>query len=351
MLHANDDIRKLSMIKSSDVAICTWFIADTQSEATYFPQIGMRSDAPQAQATYWRCVLCFFASSVRLNPTSRHMFFTNVDIPSVDGFDLATALDYLSVEIVKLPITYRLPAGAVSSWGNQFYVFDILEYAARDRRGEAYIVLDSDCIWLRPVEHILPDLLEHGALTYELDEEEHHADEAINGLSRQGMGRFVSQRGKAKSVVAYCGGEIVAADLQNVDAIVERLPTLWPSVLAGETDSPREEAHLLSVIYALNGVRTGTANRYIKRMWTNFRRRNVTSTDFDLTIWHLPSEKKMGFARLFQQLTGETRTDLAGSEALDIRNLKQVFGIPRRSVGKLFLDLTIKGREKIANLG
>ena len=70
-------------------AIITWFVADDAANATWFPQVGGRSDAPEAQATYWRCTVAFFASSLGLNPGARHMFYTNTRVPRIDGVDLA----------------------------------------------------------------------------------------------------------------------------------------------------------------------------------------------------------------------------------------------------------------------
>jgi hypothetical protein len=72
--------------------IATWFVADDAATATFFPQVGSRSDAPETQAVYWRCVLCFYASSLVLNPAQPHVFFTNTALPTIDGIDFAAVL-------------------------------------------------------------------------------------------------------------------------------------------------------------------------------------------------------------------------------------------------------------------
>ena len=87
---------------SDQTAIITWFVADDAASATWFPQVGGRSDAPEAQATYWRCTVAFFASSLALNPGARHMFYTNTRVPRIDGTDLAALFERWNVEVVTL---------------------------------------------------------------------------------------------------------------------------------------------------------------------------------------------------------------------------------------------------------
>ena len=57
-----------------------------------------------------------------------------------------------------------------------------------------------------------------------------------------------------------------------------------------------EEAHLLSYVYEVFGGKDFSANDFIKRIWTD---RGVYSTvtgeEGDLTIWHVPAEKKWVF--------------------------------------------------------
>lgn len=318
-------------------AISTWFVADNAAEATYFPQLGTRSDAPAAQAAYWRCALVFFATSVRLNPGRTHLFFTNTDVPRVDGIDLAAAFADWGVEVVRLPITYRLPRGEVSSWGNQFYIFDILAWFEAHGQQDRLIVLDSDCVWRHPADRLEAAIDARGVLTYVLGEIEYPVGADINGLSREGMARFAG-RG---APVPYCGGELFAGTLSEVRRLAEQVPALWARMLAGEADAPREEAHLLSVLYAANDYALGTSNPFVRRMWTTFKHRNLRPSDRDITIWHLPAEKKTGFADLFGRLRD------GGIGALDDATVARLMGYPRRAPRKLVRDLALKIREKL----
>ncbi|MGH6785380.1 MAG: hypothetical protein ACREBO_01000 [Novosphingobium sp.] len=323
---------------AAKTAIATWFVADSAADATFFPQVAHRSDAPAAQAIYWRCAAVFFASSRAQNPDARHLFYTNAPLPIVDGLDLAEWFERSGIEVVTLPITYRLPRGSVGSWGNQFYIFDVLDHAAAAPPAEQLIVLDSDCLWRRPVAAMAVAIDQHGALTYELGPAEHPAGEAINGLSRAGLARFVARHGgPPRASTPYCGGEIYAARAEVTARIAARARALWPEVLAQGEDAPREEAHLLSAIYAIEGLAIGTANPFIRRMWTTFRRNNLAASDEALTVWHLPAEKRTGLADLFARLAADR----------PLGELARAVGHPRRSPHKFVRDLSLKLREKL----
>lgn len=332
-------------------AISTWFVADEAVSATFFPQVGARSDAPEAQAVYWRCTACFFASSLAQNPAARHLFYTNTNVPVIDGVDLAALFARWGLEVITLPLTFRLPKGAVSSWGNQFYVFDVLDHFAAQAPAEQLIVLDSDCLWRCPVDALAAEIDRHGALTYELGTDEHPTGEAINGLTRAGMARFLQRNGgPERAEIPYFGGEIYAASLDATRRIAAAAHALWPQVLAQDADAPREEAHFLSILYAREGITPGTANPFIRRMWTTFHHHNLAPADADLTVWHLPAEKKTGFADLFARIAADPWADPRADPArlgLDAAALARTMGWPRRPAGKFVRDLGLKLAEKL----
>lgn len=336
------------MAPNRGTAICTWFVADADSDATFFPQIGTRSNTPEAKAIYWRCVACFYVSSVILNPGRAHLFFTNTALPEVDGVSFATLFERLGVKVVTLPITYRLRTGTVTSWGNQFYILDILEWFARSAHYDRAIVLDSDCVWVKPIDAIEAAIDRYGALTYELGHSEHAESEEINGLSRAGMARFLAALGGPRcEAIPYHGGEIVAATHNEIVRIVADIPEAWRQTEAGGADAPREEAHLLSVLYARHALASGTANHFIRRIWTNLTLYDASRADGDLTIWHLPSAKRFGFAALFRRIA-RAGNDWCDPCALGFTQplYERLFGVPRRTLTLIAPMLRYKLAEK-----
>ncbi|KHL24895.1 hypothetical protein PK98_13570 [Croceibacterium mercuriale] len=327
--------------------VATWFVADQQGEGTWFPQIGGNSADAGAKAIYWRCVVTFYATSLQHNPHNPHAFFTNTDLPSVDGIDIAALFARWGVEVIRLPITYRIPLGRVDSWGNQFYIFDIIDHCARSGRWPSVIVLDSDVVWTSAAEPMERQVTLDGALSYVHDLDAYPAGEQINGVTREQLVRFMARHGgPVQDTMVYCGGEIFCATLPAMIAMADRVPALWQAILAGEEDAPKEEAHLLSLLYVMEGYPLGNADPFIKRMWTTFKHNNLVPGDERLAIWHLPAEKRSGFPALFARLKGhglERRDPL--ELAVSREEMGRIFGVPRRSPAKWLRDMRSKVSE------
>jgi hypothetical protein len=262
----------------------------------------------------------------------------------VNRVSIATLLRELDVEVIPLPIRYRLPAGFIQAWGNQFYIFDIIRQAAQALTNERLLVFDSDCLFVRSVEEMEAAIDRHGALTYtiELDKA---PEFQINGLSRLEMaeiGRKVF--GIDTDFVHYSGGEMFAASASELRALVPLLDRLWDySVQSSKRLFPHEEAHALSILYRAMGYKDFTANQYIKRIWTTLRKGNVAPDDLDLTVWHLPAEKKRGFGRLFKDCANRSSEFNLTQESDEIRRYySRIMGVPARGPLKFTLDLSAK---------
>ena len=218
-------------------AIATWFVADKPGEETSFPQVGGQSSSIKFQNIYWRCVACFFASSRQSNPTATHLFFTNAEIPVVDGVDLAGLFRSWQVQVIHLPLTYRLPPGVSKAWGNQLYILDIIKYMAANPRSDEIIVLDSDCVWTTTAEPISRAISKYGCLTYTLNDEHYAWDAAINGVTRQEMSDALRRWTADCDIAApaelhngpiqYHGGEIFAATREVCCDLSLLIDSLW----------------------------------------------------------------------------------------------------------------------------
>ena len=340
-------------------AIATWFVADKPGEETSFPQVGGQSSSIKFQNIYWRCVACFFASSLQSNPTATHLFFTNAEIPVVDGVDLAGLFRSWQVQVIHLPLTYRLPPGVSKAWGNQLYILDIIKYMAANPCSDEIIVLDSDCVWTTTAEPISKAISKYGCLTYTLNDEHYAWDAPINGVTRQEMSDALRRWTADCDIAApaelqngpiqYHGGEIFAATREVCCDLSLLIDSLWHWWLktGPERCGIKEEAHFLSILYALRSYPSYTANPFIKRIWTTFLLSNKTLSDLDLAIWHVPAEKKTGFARLFREITGTRREAWATAPRQDYNKMQAGFlGIPRRYAMKFFSDLFLKLAEK-----
>ena len=286
--------------------IGTWLHAETKGAESLYPQVGGASSSSSFQDIYWRCVILFFASSVRHNPEAAHKLFTTVaSVPDVGSFSTSQFLKRLNVEVVRVPFTYLPPPGYYGAWRNQFYILDIIKYL--DHNGlpdEQHVILDSDCIFTDSIEPLSRDLSRRGLLALDLNLP---LDENINGLTQRDMKQVFEELGQPCPAEAakYYGGEFFAATSEVIHQLAGEVEPLWEISLARFQEGKlkfNEEAHFLSYLYAKLGYTNGLANPYIGRIWTGFKYRNTTPEDFNLTIWHVPAEKKHGIKRLFPQI-------------------------------------------------
>jgi hypothetical protein len=269
--------------------------------------------------------------------------FTNSSLPCVDGVQIEAELRRLNVLVIDLPITYRLPRGFVNSWGNQFYIFDIIRYAAREFGDERIFVFDSDCIFIRPIDEMEAAIDSHGTLTYTLYLDE-PADHVVNGLSRRDLATIANKVfGLRTDFVHYSGGEIFASSAAECRAIEPLILALWDETIKdSEGLFVHEEAHALSILYRVRGYTDSTANAYIKRIWTLLRKRTALREDLDLIVWHLPSEKKMGFVKLFRDCVDPGSGFSSSSPSELLCYYRRVMGVPHRGLLKFTRDCSSK---------
>jgi hypothetical protein len=328
--------------------LATWFYGDDAKTSTYFPQIGLQSYTDNSKRIYWDCVWVFYVCAKKTNPQCRLVFFFGGDC-GIYGQNIIAKLLGLGVILVDLKYTYKPPAGFSKTFGNQMFIFDILDWVGQnDEFRGVWCILDSDCLVLGDLSQMWADASKVGALTYDL---KLPMEENINGITQYDLTRIcINEKwGGGGGAARYFGGEYFCAEHsiidRNRDAYREIITTSYLRWAQGDLFCT-EEAHMLSCWYKYLGVSAGTANPYIKRIWTGFRHNNRDVGDFYLPIWHVPAEKKTGIARLFNFL--EFNVNVFKLNDLDYKKLvSRYVGIPNRTFLKLLNDLTVKINEKI----
>jgi hypothetical protein len=329
--------------------ICTWLCADKKGEESIFPQSsGQKSSSQSHQNIYWRCLIVFFITSRRFNKNEKHILFTNVDsLPVIEGKNVADILSDLEVEVVYTDFKYKTPKGYHGAFQNQFYEFSILEYIAKNNQNadDKYLILDSDCVFIKPALRLFNEAEKDGFISFETDSP---ADYMINGLSRRDMQSvFADLLGReVKEVPSYHLGEFLLCSVANIKKIYQDFLELWPQLLERhELGLPKlnEEAHTLSYLYYKNDLHASKSNTFIKRIWTNpLFYRNVSSSDVNLTIWHLPAEKTFGFAKLYDLFVNKSfRYGATISTGYFLELVQEAVSIPYLPVVRKFNYYTI----------
>lgn len=305
--------------------LATWICIDDQENATYFPSSKGSSADVSVQSIYWRCVAVFMYTARKFNPTLRLVCFSNIaEFPTIDNVDFKMLFKKLNIEFYTTPFEYKTPKGYYGSWSNQFYEFSILKYIADHpdfSNEDAFILIDSDCLITKDLNGIFLEIGKNECITYSFNA--YAPTYKINGNSRLDMKSiFENLQGfEMDTVPAYHAGEFLGATIASVKKIMHFFYPTWQQLLDYHKNNLphlHEEAHVLSYLYHRCGYNGGQANKYIKRLWTDpSSYRNIKKGDEDLTIWHLPGEKRFGFKKMFNYLkkinfnvTGITDTDL-----------------------------------------
>jgi hypothetical protein len=99
---------------------------------------------------------------------------------------------------------------------------------------------------------------------------------------------------------------------------------------------------MLSYLYRLLELPMGTANPFIKRIWTGLpgQYRNDSGQDHGLAVWHLPMEKRRGIRRLYQKVVDRNSEFWTIPADGDLRrHLGGVLGVGSRSFRKTVQDI------------
>jgi hypothetical protein len=287
------------------LTISTGMCLDAPGQESLYTQMGANSSSPAFQAVYWKCLCVLFASSKRHNPDVRHLLFTNsAGAPSTPGFDIQSLLDRIGVETIKLPFTYAPPLDFYDRWRNTFYIFDIIRYFAESAAdGEQFIINDTDCIYIKSASRLRAAIDQHHCLAYDVA---YPHEKVINGHSRAGLVGLYSELGLPVSrPVEHYGAEILAIDAMALRTLMPELEALWQEMLRRHADGRAHfntEEQFFSFLFTKLGYPPATANPHITRIWTGFKMNTATPSNFDLTTWHMPNEKRYGISRLFEQV-------------------------------------------------
>jgi hypothetical protein len=146
--------------------------------------------------------------------------------------------------------------------------------------------------------------------------------------------------------VPYCGGEFVSVSSRNVAELNSNIRALYAALMFshGENTSLMfEEAHILSMAYSLLGWRIGSANPYVKRIWTQpLMFKNATLEDLKLLLIHAPAEKKYGVRRIYNRFfkNGDPSKYLGLSTTQHNNLISRQLGIPKNRARKWLFDVT-----------
>lgn len=316
---------------------------------------------------YWKCCVVFFASSLRYNPEAHHILYTNDPLPVViDGKDIRKLIEDLGVEIRVLPFR-KFAAPQKFSTYHTLTLFK-LEIIDDIRRGieSNYILLDSDMVWIKSANHLLPLFENDSLIVYDIYYQQ-DVDKKMHRISRRDLGRLYRTIDPAYPVefpVRY-GGEVLAGSRKVFDQVATEVSAYYNHITAHFEHAPRVadkkildgDEFILSMVYNKLVNPKVMAGQFVGRIWTNDKASSDPSA-FRLVLWHLIAEKMSGIPLLYESVINEE----SDFWRLPVEQLAEYqgyfFGIPERRFHavrersyKTFLPKVItKIREKMNNL-
>ncbi len=180
------------------------------------------------------------------------------------------------------------------------YVFDAIRAAARTQEPERPLwLLDVDCVWISP-ERAFASMPEAPAIgCVEIP----YPPDWQAGRNRRTIGRLAERLGAPPGPPPpWVGGELLAGRACDLLELVAECESLEAELASREIELGTEE-ELLTLANALGRVRLESVGHVMSRIWTGPRHGAPPPEDSGaLAIWHLPSEKGLGFRRAAREL-------------------------------------------------
>jgi hypothetical protein len=267
-----------------------------------YPSSRSQSGSGRLAARYLECALVQ-AASLRLRQVDCDLVLvTNLldrRLIGRRGARLLAQVESLGVEIMFADYLHR-PSSEVSTFASSRYVFDaIMAVSASGDPHRRLWLTDIDCVWFDPAKvfaaaPVAPNI---GCIhiPYPLDWE-------LYGFTPRTMGELASRLGAPAEPLQWVGGELLTGEAGDLRALVSECEALERQVSSyGHTLTTEEQ--LLSLAEALGRAPFYDMSNVARRIWTGPRHGAPSVEDpASLGLWHLPSEKGLGFRRAAREI-------------------------------------------------
>ena len=252
---------------------------------------------------YYRCMVVCYGTLCRLYPKAQLTLFTNRELPEPFNGQLKS----LAVNTVICASRYVDDNAIKNIFPGCLYTLDVIEHLANQQCDfSKLILLDSDCVVRSRLDDMLDRLEreEEAIYVYETDYRK-SVSLVANGQSRASLTlalSYFSGQMIACPITLY-GGEFYAFNASLLPKLAMHIDAFWAWMktegikIFGDTWT---EEHVMSAVLAQYGGNVHSASGMVKRIWTAAVHSTVDGSESGLPVWHLPSEKKKGFVKLYQ---------------------------------------------------
>lgn len=288
------------------------------SERFDYPSSRSSSGSARLAARYLECVLVQAASLRLLGADCDLALVTNLAdrrVLGARGVRLLEKIESLGVEVVLAEYLHR-PAAEMTTFAASRYVFDaIAAVGGAGDPGRQLWMVDVDCVWRDP-QRVFAAAPAAPAIGY--IHIPYPPDWELYGFTprtMEALAKEMSAPGRAPELpLRWVGGELLSGSAADLGALVESCEALEREV-AERGKALTTEEQLLSLAQALGRAHFEDLSPVARRIWTGPRHGAPAVADpGSLGLWHLPSEKGLGFRRAARSVlhnrTGPLERDL-----------------------------------------
>jgi hypothetical protein len=280
-----------------------------------YPSSRSSGSVGRLAARYLECVLVQSASLRWAAPDAELVLVTSLASRSSltrRGCALLDRIMSLGVELVAAEYDHA-PAHQVSHFASSRYVFDAIDAVASGRDPDQKLwLVDVDCVWIDPRAAFAEVAPRRGVSALQIG---YPPDWQGTGWSREELGALGARLGACAPLPPWIGGEVLAGSARELLAMVRVCEQLDRELERLDTLLTTEE-QLLTLAGGLGRVEFANLASVVGRIWTGHRHGAANPPEPEaLPLWHLPSEKGLGFRRAANQLlrgpAGRLREDLS----------------------------------------
>lgn len=293
-------------------------------EAFDYPSSRSWGGSGRLAARYLECVLVQAASLRGRGVECDLALVTNLTdrrLLGGRGARLLEEIESAGVEIVFADYLHR-PPGEVAMFASSRYVFDAIVAAGGegDPDRQLYLV-DVDCVWLDAPKVFAAVPPSPGVGCIHIP---YPPDWELFGFTPRTLGELAGRMGAPDAPVRWVGGELLAGTAADLRALVSACEELEREVGAAYDRAFATDEQLLSLAGALGRVRLHDLSSVAQRIWTGPRHGAPAVEDpASLGLWHLPSEKGLGFRRAADAIAAGRAERLVGDLEVPARALKR----------------------------
>jgi hypothetical protein len=283
--------------KSGAACVVQCLYLHSPGESFSYPSSRSSGSAARLAGRYLECVLVQSASLRWAAPDAELVLVTNpISSSSLTRRGRALLDRIMSFGVTLVAAEYRhKPRREVSRFAASRYVFDAIDAVAPGRDPDQKLwLVDLDCVWINPHVAFAEVAARRGASALQIG---YPPGWKAAGRTRDELGAIGARVGACAPLPPWIGGEVLAGSAEELVQLVRACERLDQELeeLGEFLDT---EEHLLTIAGGLGRVEFHNLDTVVGRIWTGRRHGAANPSEPEaLPLWHLPSEKGLGFRR------------------------------------------------------